>query len=321
MPLRAWALLAVLSVASVASVAKAASSFEARFDVAWRLVAERYWDLSVMAVDWDEARERFRPEALDASDEDAFFDVLERMYEAIGDDHTVYVRPSQVAAFRERFGDLPCLGVFGASADDTVAPYLPPEATMRSGPVAYGLLRSATGYVRVADLVQDGTAGGVRAAIDDLLALGAEAFVLDLRGNPGGRLVTMMQVAGVFTGGFLWRAVTNWSLPIPYPAIGVTLTDAPLAILVDGDVNSAAEGLAGALQQRGRALVVGATTAGNVEAILPFCLRDGSQAWVATGVLAPIGGPTWEGRGVTPDVASAPDDALRAALEALGRRP
>ncbi|QRN79494.1 MAG: hypothetical protein JK586_14645 [Nocardiopsis sp. BM-2018] len=312
---------ALTALLTLASLALAHASFEARFDVAWRLVAERYWDLTVMAVDWDEARDRYRPEALAAADEDAFFTVLERMYEAIGDDHTVFVRPSQVAAFRERFGDLPCLGVFGATAHDARAPLLPPEATMRSGPVAYGLLPAATGYLRVEDLVQDGTAGGVRGAVDDLLALGAEAFVLDLRGNPGGRLVTMMQVAGVFTGGFLWRAVTTWSLPIPYPALGITLTDAPLAILVDGDVNSAAEGLAGALQQRGRALVVGATTAGNVEAVLPFCLRDGSQAWVATGVLAPIGAPTWEGRGVTPDVASAPEDALKAALEVLGRRP
>jgi hypothetical protein len=172
------------------------------------------------------------------------------------------------------------------SALRTAAPG--PDAPRRSG--GYGLLDDATGYLRIEDLVQDGTSDGVRSAVADLLARGAEAFVLDLRGNPGGRLITMMQVAGVFTSGFLWRAVTTWSLPVPYPALGATLTDAPLAVLVDGDVHSAAEGLAGALQMRGRAVVVGATTAGNVEAVLPFCLRDGSQAWVATGVLAPIGG-------------------------------
>jgi len=58
-------------------------------------------------------------------------------------------------------------------------------------------------------------------------------------------------------------------------------------------------------------------SAGNVEALLPFCLRDGSQAWIATGVLAPIGGPTWEGRGVEPDVAATSDAALAAALAYL----
>ena len=56
--------------------------------------------------------------------------------------------------------------------------------------------------------------------------------MLDLRHNPGGRLVTMMEVAGIFTSGFLWRLVTTWSLPLPYPAIGPAATDLPLAILI-----------------------------------------------------------------------------------------
>src|SRR5690625_7385835 len=99
----------------------------------------------------------------------------------------------------------------------------------------------------------------------------------------------MMQSAGVFTSGLLWRLVTTWSLPIPYPAIGVPETDAPLALLTDRNVHSAAEGFAGALRQSGRAVTVGEASAGNVEALLPFCLRDGSQAWGAAGVLAQIG--------------------------------
>jgi len=320
--MRALLLTALLALGGIV----AATSYEARFDIAWRLVAERYWDLDRMAVDWDEARAEYGPAARDAVDDDAFYSLLEEMYARIGDDHTAFVRPERVAEFRERYGDLPCLGVFGvagggdAAATPGAAPALP-DPLLRAGPVAYGLLGDATGYVRLDDLVQDGTSPGVRSAVDDLLALGAESFVLDLRGNPGGRLITMMQVAGVFTSGFLWRAVTTWSLPVPYPALGATLTDAPLAVLVDGDVHSAAEGLAGALQMRGRAVIVGATTAGNVEAVLPFCLRDGSQAWVATGVLAPIGGPTWEGRGVTPDVETTSGDALGAALDALSDRP
>lgn len=126
-----------------------------------------------------------------------------------------------------------------------------------------------------------------------------------------------MQAAGIFTSGFLWRTVTRWTLPLPYPALGTPATELPLAILIDGRVNSAAEGLAGALQQRGRATIIGARSAGNVEAVLPFCLRDGSQAWIATGVLAPIGAPTWEGTGVIPDIESEPEAALDAALTFL----
>lgn len=311
MRLRPFPLPAALTLilATLALIPQArAADVEHRFDVAWRLVAERYWDLSAVAVDWDEVGERYRPEALAAEDEDAFFAVLEAMYQELGDDHSVFVPPAKVAQMREQYGDLPCLAVFGAAGD---------VASSRAGPVAFELLQGDVGYLRVADLVSDGTAEGVRDAVTRLERLGADAFVLDLRGNPGGRLVTMMQVAGVFTQGFLWRAVTSWSLPIPYPALGRPATSAPLVVLVDGEVHSAAEGLAGALQHRGRALVVGATTAGNVEAVLPYCLRDGSQAWIATGVLAPIGGPTWEGRGVVPDVEVASHEALAAALRRL----
>jgi carboxyl-terminal processing protease len=286
-----------------------------RFDVAWRLVAERYWDLSQIGVDWDAARSEYG--ARPAADAEAVDEVLEALYEAIGDDHSRYLSARRVAEERDRFGDLPCIAVFGQGAGRDGAPPDAPASLRHAGPVRFGTWPDGIGYLRLDDLVQAGTAEGVREAVAALEHRGARALVLDLRGNPGGRMVTMMQVAGVFTRGFLWRALTRWSLPLPYPALGAPSTTLPLAILVDEDVHSAAEGLAGALQGQGRAIVVGATTAGNVEAVLPFCLRDGAQAWIATGVLAPIGGPTWEGRGVVPDVTASADEAAAAARRAL----
>ena len=285
-----------------------AQDYSARFDTAWRLVAERYWDLADLGLDWDEVRTEFEPEALAAADDAAFYGVLERMYERIGDSHSVFVPPQKVARIREEYGDLPCLGVFAQT-----------RTSERLGNIEYDLLDGSVGYIRLPDLASNNVAGNVRQAVRDLVRQGAQGFVLDLRGNPGGRLVEMMQTAGVFTNGFLWRTVTNWALPLPYPAIGAVETELPLVVLIDGNVNSAAEGLAGALQDRGRAVVIGETSAGNVEAVLPFCLRDGSQAWIAAGVLAPIGGPTWEGRGVVPDVATPSADALDAAVEYLRR--
>jgi carboxyl-terminal processing protease len=315
-----WRLLMGLVAASAVASATAQATYEARFEVAWRLVAERYWDLSRSSVDWTEAGERYRPLARDAADDDAFYEVLETMYAAIGDDHSVFVPPSRVEAMRERYGDLPCLGVFGAAPAFATEDHVPlPEDLEWRGPVSFAIVAGDVGYVRVADLAARGTAEGVRAAVTLLTRRGARSLVLDLRANPGGRLVTMMQVAGVFTSGFLWRTITTWSLPIPYPALGAPVTDAPLAILVDGDVHSAAEGLAGALQGQGRALVVGSTTAGNVEAVMPFCLRDGSQAWIATGVLAPLRGPTWAGAGVVPDLEAEAETALGVAVQALRR--
>jgi carboxyl-terminal processing protease len=289
-------------------VAWAGGGYAARFDTAWSLVDERYWDVGGLSVDWDAMRERYRPEALAAPDDAAFFAVLEAMYARIGDDHSVFVPPEKVERIRREYGDLPCLGVFGLA-----------QTSGAIGHVDYRMLDDAVGYVRLPDLASDGVANATRRSVVRLQSAGARAFVLDLRGNPGGRLVSMMQVAGIFTRGFLWRTVTHWALPIPYPALGSVVTDRPLVVLVDAGVNSAAEGLAGALQQRGRAVVVGQRTAGNVEAVLPFCLRDGSQAWIATGVLAPIGGPTWEGRGVVPDLPTKPEGALDEALRWLSR--
>lgn len=296
-----------------------AQDYTNRFDTAWRLVAERYWNLADLQVDWDEVRAEFEPAALAAEDDAAFYKVLEKMYDEIGDHHSVFVPPQKVADIRSQYGDLPCLGVFArAGLGHTASAQI--EAVKRLGHVEFELLDGSVGYIRLPDLASDNVAGNVRQAVKRLVQEGAQSFILDIRGNPGGRLVEMMGTAGIFTGGFLWRTVTRWTLPLPYPALGATETDLPLVILIDKDVNSAAEGLAGALQGKGRAIVIGETSAGNVEAVLPFCLRDGSQAWIAAGVLAPIGGPTWEGQGVVPDVATSSEGALDAAVKYLEGR-
>lgn len=281
-------------------------SYGRRFDVVWNLVAERYWDPDYGGADWGALRREYRPQVVAAPSERAFYGVLERLYDHLGDDHSVFVPPAKVARIRRLYGDLPCLGVFGSAQRDR-----------QLGGVRYRLA-GGVGVVTLPDLATVGVAGDLREAVRRLDAGGAEAFVLDLRGNPGGRLVEMMGAAGVFTRGFLWRTLTRWTLPLPYPALGGVVTDKPLAVLIDRNVNSAAEGLAGALQSSGRARVFGERSAGNVEAVLPFCLRDGSQAWIATGVLAPLGGATWEGRGVVPDEETG--RAMKAALRYLRGR-
>ena len=282
-----------------------AQSYPERFEAAWRLVDERYWDLESSGIDWDAVKTEYESDAVAAENDAAFYKLLEEMYSEIGDNHSVFVPPDRVDEIRNQYGDLPCLGIFAQSSSE------------RFGNVSAELLEDGIGYIELPDLASTNVANNVRRAVQNLSRAGAESLILDMRGNPGGRLIEMMQTAGIFTSGFLWRTVTRWALPLPYPAIGTPETELPLVILIDGEVNSAAEGLAGALQQRERATIIGETSAGNVEAVLPFCLRDGSQAWIASGVLAPIGGPTWEGRGVVPDVATSSQDALDAAIEYL----
>ncbi len=290
-------------------LAAAQDGFSGRFDTVWSLVNERYWNLDMAAHDWDDVHDEYAPLAAGLTDEEEYFSLMEDMLEEIGDDHSVFVPPSGVESIRQLYGDLPCLAFTGQAGSV-------PGAVIAHEVIGLGSGLTA-GYVRLPDLASDNVARDLRHSVQQLEAAGVDGYVLDLRGNPGGRLVSMMQAAGIFTTGFLWRTITTWSLPLPYPALGLPETDLPLAILIDGNVHSAAEGLAGALRQTGRAVTVGQATAGNVEAVLPFCLRDGSQVWVAAGVLAPIGAPTWQETGVEPDIAADPEDALAAALEWL----
>ncbi|HEX7022246.1 MAG TPA: S41 family peptidase [Trueperaceae bacterium] len=299
----------LLAALLVFPVALAQADYAQRFEAAWRLVDERYWDPAQGGVDWQAIRREYQPQALAAPNDEAFYQVLEAMYEELGDGHSVFVPPKKVEEIRMLYGDLPCLGVFSWASPGG-----------RLGHVRYRVVDHELGYIELPDLATPGIAGSVREAVRQLESRDVTGLILDLRGNPGGRLIEMMQAAGIFTSGFLWRTVTRWALPLPYPAIGPIATSLPLVVLVDADVNSAAEGLAGALQAQGRATVIGETTAGNVEAVLPFCFRDGSQAWIATGVLAPLRGPTWEGRGVVPDIATRPGDALDEAIRYLGQQ-
>ncbi len=286
------------------------------FDTAWRLVNERYWNEQRIAEVWDKARQKYEPQALATTNDEDFYSVLEAMYEELGDNHSVFVPPDRVEEIRRRYGDLPCFGVFSQSDLDNNLDnqIVHSEHLISLENISYSVLEGNIGYIQLPDLATAFTPANVRSSVKNLEDQGVSSLILDLRGNPGGRLIEMMQVAGIFSSGFLWRILTRWTLPLPYPAVGVVETELPLAILIDGEVNSAAEGLAGALQASGRAVLFGETTAGNVEAVLPFCLRDGSQAWIATGILAPLRGATWEERGVVPDVKVATEKALEAAV-------
>ena len=287
-----------------ASLGLSQTDYRDRFEAAWRLVNDRYWNLEEQDIDWDQIRKLYSAKALEATNETSFYTILENMYLELGDNHSIFVPPNRLEAFSSTYGDLPCIGIFM-------------QADKIPDTIHFELMLNGLGYIKLPELASKNVAKHVRQAVRMLVEQQATGIVLDLRGNPGGRLLAMMQVAGIFTRGFLWRTITNWTLPIPYPALGVIETKLPLAILIDSDVHSAAEGLAGALQNTGRATLIGEKTAGNVEAILPFCFPDGSQAWIATGVLAPIVGATWEGRGVIPDINTHPSDTLTTALRLL----
>ena len=104
-----------------------------------------------------------------------------------------------------------------------------------------------------------GAPGAAARALRALQAAGARAWLLDLRGNPGGDLRVAASLAGLFLEGGALGHAGELALPIT-PAPGVT--SAPLVVLVDGGTASAAELLAAALREQGRALLAGSLTFG-----------------------------------------------------------
>jgi C-terminal processing protease CtpA/Prc len=73
-------------------------------------------------------------------------------------------------------------------------------------------------------------------------------------------------------------------------------------LLVDQGTESYAEVMSASIQEKGRAKVVGVTTAGNTETIYAYNLEDGSRLWCAQEGFKLLDGTNLEGRGVIPDV-------------------
>ena len=166
-------------------------------------------------------------------------------------------------------------------------------------PVAWGI-----GYLRISDF-PDSTASKVRAAIEALKKQGAKALVIDLRGNAGGFLDQAVATADLFIRQGVIVSTRNRNqrenrVFRAHP--GDPGEDLPLAVLVDGASASAAEVLAGTLQDHGRAKLVGLKTYGKGAVSKRFPLPDGSGILLSTGIYILPKGRQIEGKGLQPDL-------------------
>jgi carboxyl-terminal processing protease len=141
-------------------------------------------------------------------------------------------------------------------------------------------------------------------------------IVLDLRGNSGGLVSEAVTAASAFLDGGL---VATYDVDGEQRALHAEPggdTTRPLVALVDGGTMSAAELLTGALQDRGRALVVGSRTFGKGSVQMPSRLPDGSVAVLTVGHYRTPSGRAVDGRGITPDL-EADEGALQRAETVL----
>lgn len=158
------------------------------------------------------------------------------------------------------------------------------------------------GYLRLSQFNANATAE-IAHAIQKMEDQGANAYILDLRGNPGGLLQAGIDIARFWLkDGTIVYTVNRNGIQDSFTASGEALTDDPLVVLVNQGTASASEILAGALQDNGRAPLVGERTFGKGLIQSLFNLSDGSGLAVTIAKYETPNHHDINRQGIVPDV-------------------
>lgn len=208
------------------------------------------------------------------------------------------------------------------------------RAKIETSTVSHRMLEEAPeiGYIRLG-LFGQRTVDELQEAIRDLQDQDAQAFIVDVRNNPGGLLDSAVEVTSQFVSGDV-VVTERWNdgrERVFRAQRGGLLTDAssPLVVLVNKGSASASEILAGAIQDLDRATLVGEETFGKGSVQQVYTLSDRSQINVTVAHWLTPNGDDINEQGVLPDVVVTPtkeqieaqqDVQLERAIEILQRR-
>lgn len=170
-------------------------------------------------------------------------------------------------------------------------------------PITVTAMYGDVGYVALAGFNQKATTS-LEQDIKDLKEQGAKALILDLRGNPGGLVDQAVGVSDLFLGEgvVLSQKDRKGEESMYYSDGGDLAEDMPLVVLIDGGSASAAEVVAGALRDHGRAVLIGQTSFGKGSVQQVYNMADGSQVHVTTAIWLPPNGNSIDGKGLKPDI-------------------
>ncbi|YCA16518.1 S41 family peptidase [Kushneria sp. AK178] len=179
---------------------------------------------------------------------------------------------------------------------------------IQAASVSSRMLTPGYGYLRISQF-QENTATQASEAIaslkDEAGDDGLSGVVLDLRNNPGGLLDGAVGVADLFidSGLVVYTEGRLADSDMQFEAHGDTaLAETPLVVLINGGSASAAEIVAGALQDHHRAVVLGTESfgKGSVQSVMP--LDDNTGIKLTTALYYTPGGRSIQAEGITPDV-------------------
>jgi carboxyl-terminal processing protease len=153
-------------------------------------------------------------------------------------------------------------------------------------------------------LFSEQTPQEVMQAYDELVALGAKAFIIDLRNNPGGMLDSAVAVSELFLreGTILYEeqkdeTIIQYDVENPGKA-----QDAPLVVVVNEATASSAEVVAAAMQANGRALLLGRPTFGKGSVQSVLVLDDGSSLYITSARWLTPNQEILDQQGLQPDI-------------------
>ena len=191
--------------------------------------------------------------------------------------------------------------------EEKLLPFTITRRIIRIKSVRSRMLPDDIAYIRVRSF-QNGTGREVKDALSSLEDKGARALVLDLRNNPGGLLSQAVSVSDIFlkagslivyTKGRMNDQEHRFTSTHEVPGGKI-----PMAVLVNAGSASASEIVAGALQDLGRAKLIGVKTfgKGSVQTVVP--LSDGSGLRLTTALYFTPKGRRIQGEGIEPDIVS-----------------
>jgi carboxyl-terminal processing protease len=166
-------------------------------------------------------------------------------------------------------------------------------------------LEPGYGYIRIAQF-QSATGADVSKSLEKLMVeQELKGLVLDLRNNPGGILRASVDVAGLFMDGgtVVYTEGRLANSEMYYEAQDSDSSEgAPLVVLINGGSASASEIVAGALQDHGRAVVMGTHSfgKGSVQTILP--LSESRAVKLTTALYFTPDGRSIQAEGIAPDI-------------------
>ena len=173
------------------------------------------------------------------------------------------------------------------------------------------------GYLRISDFGAT-TTKELKDAIKDLEKKKVAGYVLDLRNNPGGYLTAAVDMADAFLDGgeiVSTRGRDKSDIERMFAKSGDLINGKPIVVLINHGSASASEIVAGALQDNGRAIVMGSQSFGKGSVQQQKPLGDGSAVHITIARYYTPSGRSIQNEGITPDI-----EVLQSKLEVLEKK-